>query len=141
MRKLVLGEKLWEEKGKGIGMSIKSVGPEGVHMEYTFASEVKGFGRVPSGRNMGTVDFVEAPGGAGSSGTGQGIFTTHEGDIVVWKLYSLGKPEAGKSKTVNIMQQMTTSKKLSWMNSLIVVEEAIVDEKTMEFTGTAYEWK
>jgi hypothetical protein len=139
VKKLVLGEKLWEEKGKAIGMSVKSIGPEGVHMEETFASEVKGLGRGPGGRNMGTIDFVQAPSG-GSSGAGQGIFTTEDGSVV-WKTYFLGKSEAGKGKSVFIIQFMTTSQKLSWMNSLIVAEEVILDEKTQEFSGTGYEWK
>ena len=39
VRKLVLGEKMLEEKGKVIGISVKSVGPEGVRMEETFATE------------------------------------------------------------------------------------------------------
>ena len=82
--KLVLGEKVWEEKGKGIGVSVKSVGPEGVHMEETFASEVKGLGRFPSGRNMGTMNIAARPDGF-ISGTAQGIFTAQDGDSVVWK--------------------------------------------------------
>lgn len=51
---MVLGEKIADEKGKVIGMSVKSVGPDGVHIEESFVSEVKGFGRFPSGRDMGT---------------------------------------------------------------------------------------
>jgi hypothetical protein len=140
VRKLVLGEKMWEEKGKIVGVSVKSVGPEGVHMEENFATEVKGLDRVPSGRNMGTLNYVETPGGF-FSGTGQGIFTTQDGDSVVWKCYFLGKPEAGKYKSVNIIQFMTTSQKLSWMNSFIAVEEGISDPITMELSGTGYEWK
>jgi hypothetical protein len=140
VRKLVLGEKMWEEKGKVIGISVKSVGPEGVRMEETFATEVKGLGRAPSGRNIGTMDIIEVPGGF-FSGTGQGIFTTQDGDSVVWKCYSLGKSEAGKSKSVNIIQFMTTSQRLSWMNGFIAVDEGITDPITMELSGTGYEWK
>jgi hypothetical protein len=140
VKKLVLGEKLWEEKGKVIGMSVKSVGSEGLHMEQTFASEVKGLGRFPSGRNMGTVNSVARPDGF-SSGTGQGIFTAQDGDSVVWKVLAFGKPEAGKEKNVAIVQFMTTSQKLSWMNSLLIVYESIGDMKAMEFSGTGYEWK
>ena len=140
MRKLVLGEKLWEEKGKAIGVSVKSIDSEGVHMEETFASELKGIGRFPSGRNMGTLNIVTRPDGF-SSGTGQGIFTTQNGDSVVWKLFGLGKLEAGKDKSIAIVQFMTISQKLSWMNSLIVVLEAIADSKTMEISDAGYEWK
>jgi hypothetical protein len=141
VRKLVLGEKLWEEKGKATGVSVKSVGPEGVHMEENFASEVKGLGRFPSGRNMGTINYVARPDGF-SSGTGQGIFTAQDGDSVVWKCLAFGKPEAaGKDKSIAIIQFMTTSQKLSWMNSFLIVYESIGDMKTMEFSGTGYEWK
>jgi hypothetical protein len=96
--KLVLGGKMWEEKGKVIGMSVKSIGPEGVHMEETFATEVKGLGRAPSGRNIGTMDLIEVPGGF-FSGTGQGYLVTQDGDSVVWKCYSMGESEAGKYKS------------------------------------------
>jgi hypothetical protein len=137
---LVLGEKVWEEKGKATGMSVKSVGPEGVHIEETFASEIKGLGRFPSGRNMGTLNVVTRPDGF-SNGTGQGIFATQDGDSVVWKLFGLGKREAAKEKSVAIVQFMTTSQKLSWMNSLIFVIDAISDPKTMEISDTGYEWK
>jgi hypothetical protein len=137
---LVLGEKLWEEKGKVTGVSVKSVDSEGVHMEETFASEFKGIGRFPSGRNMGTMNIVVRPDGH-SSGTGQGICTTQNGDMMVWKCYALSKPEAGKDKNITIIQLMTTSQKLSWMNSLLIVYESIGDMKTMEFSSTGYEWK
>lgn len=137
---MVLGEKIWEEKGKMMGMSIKSIGPEGVHMEETFASEVKGLGRAPSGRNIGTINVIETHGGF-SSGTGQGYLVTQEGDSVVWKCYLLGKSEAGKTKSLNIIQFMTNSQRLSWMNGFIAVAESIADEKTMEFSDTGYEWK
>jgi hypothetical protein len=137
---LVLGEKLWEEKGKAIGMAIKSIGPEGVHMEETFTSTVKGFGRSPNGTNMGTLNIVTRPDGF-FSGTGQGIFTTQDGDSVVWKLHGIGKPEAGKHKGVYTLEFMTTSQKLSWMNSLIAITEGVLDPKTMELSGTGYEWK
>ena len=113
---MVLGEKMWEEKGKIIGISVKSVGPEGVRMEETFASDVKGLGRAPSGRNIGTLDIIETPGGF-FSGTGQGMFTTQDGDVVVWKCYSLGKMEAGKGKSVNIIQ------------FIIFFSEALLDER------------
>jgi hypothetical protein len=137
---LVLGEKTVEEKGKVIGLSVKAVDSEGMHVEETFATEVKGFGRVPSGRNMGTLNVVTKPDGV-FSGTGQGIFTAQDGDSVVWKCHFIGKPEAGKHKSVVIVQFMTTSQKLSWMNSSIVVEDSVYDPKTMEISGTGYEWK
>ena len=137
---MVLGKKLWEEKGKITGMSVKSIDSEGAHIEETLASEFKGLGRFPSGGNMGTMNVVGRPDGF-YSGTGQGICTTQNGDMFVWKCYALSKTEAGKDKGPAIIQLMTTSQKLSWMNSLLVVYESIGDMKTMEFSGTGYEWK
>lgn len=137
---MVLGEKLWEEKGKVTGMSVKSVDSEGVHMEQNFASEFKGFGRFPSGRNMGTLNVVVRPDGL-SRGTAQGICTMENGDMAVWKCLAFGKSEAGKDKSIAIIQMMTGSQKLSWMNSLLIVYESIGDMKTMDFRGTGYEWK
>jgi hypothetical protein len=140
VRKLVLGEKLWEEKGKAVGMSVKSIGPEGVHMEETFATVVKGFGRGPSGTNMGTMESVVGPDG-GSSGSGQGIFTSQDGDVVTWKIYFLGKREQGKDRSFGIVKWWTASQKLAWMNNTIAAFEAIADPKTMEVSSTGYEWK
>jgi hypothetical protein len=42
---MVLGDKLWEGKGKSGGAGlIKSVGMEGVTSEYSWSAEVKGMG-------------------------------------------------------------------------------------------------
>ena len=137
---LALGEKIGEAKGKYTGMRVKSIGPEGIRMESDFVSENKGFGRFPSGRNMGTLDIIDTPSGI-SSGTGQGMFTTLDGDSIVWKCSTLGKTAEGKTKSVVIVHFMTTSPKFSWMNSFFMVSEGISDMKTMEFTETDYEWK
>jgi len=137
---MVVGEKMWEEKGKIIGISVKSIDTEGAHMEETFTSEVKGLGRAPSGRNIGTMNVTQRTGGT-FNGTGQGYFTSLEGDSVVWKLYFYGKPEAGKNKTLFLVQFFTASQKLAWMNGVIAIGESITDPKTMEVSGTGYEWK
>ncbi len=43
---MVLGEKLWEAKGKSVGPSfIKSIGMEGVTSIFAWMAEVKGMGR------------------------------------------------------------------------------------------------
>ena len=122
------------------GVSIKSKGPEGVRVEENVAAEVKGFGRFPSGRNIGAMELVTTPDG-NASGTGQVTFTSQEGDSTVWKFYVLGKIEEGKIKGVIIIQMMTTSQRRSWMNGLIAIDEAISDRKTMEYSETGYEWK
>ena len=48
---MVLGEKLFEESGNVTGFKITKVHPiEGVTMEVSFTSEIKGIGRFPSGK-------------------------------------------------------------------------------------------
>jgi hypothetical protein len=140
VRKMVLGEKEWEEKGKAIGMSIKSIGPEGVRMEESFTSVVKGFGRGISGTNMGTIEYVMTPDGS-TSGSGQGIFTSEDGEPVTWKGYVLGRREQGKDRFFMIIKWWTASQKLAWMNKTIAAIEGIGDPKTGEFSDTGYEWK
>jgi hypothetical protein len=135
-----IGEKLWEEKGKTIGHSIKSVGPEGVRFEQTFVTEVKGFGRFPSGTNEGTIEGVQGLDG-GVSGIGQGMCTTVDGDIGTWKVYFFGKIEGGKSRSVNIARMESASGKIAWMKGLVVWMEGVLDLKTMELADTGYEWK
>lgn len=137
---MVLGEKLWEEKGKVIGMSVKSVGPEGIHLEQTFASEIKGLGRMPSGANMGTLDAIQGPDG-GFSGTGQGMFTSVDGDISTWKIYFFGKVEGAKNRSMGIVRFESASERISWMKGLVAWMEAVGDNKTGESTDTGYEWK
>jgi hypothetical protein len=140
VRKLVLGKKLWEEKGRAVGMSIKSIGPEGVHMEETFTSVAKGFAPALDGTNLGTIQFVMAPDGS-ANGSGQGIFTSKDGETVTWKGYLIGKREKGKDKVFWILKWWTASKKLAWMNKTIAAAEGISDPKTTEFSATGYEWK
>lgn len=137
---MVLGEKLWEEKGTVIGASVKSTGPEGAHIEQTFTTEVKGFGKAKNGSNVGTLDIFAAPNGI-MNGTGHGYCTNEDGDIVMWTHSFIGKLEGSKGKSVAILQFWTNSPKLSWMNNLIVVEEGYSDTKTMEIGGIGYEWK
>jgi hypothetical protein len=140
LEKLVLGEKLWEERGKVMGFSVKSPGPEGQRMEQSFTSVCKGFGRFPNGTNMGTVDVVMFPNG-GYSGSGQGIFTSEDGDAATWKLYFFGKMEALKGRDFGIVKFWTTSQKLAWMNKTIVAMEGTINAKTMELSTTGYAWK
>ena len=53
-RYMALGEKLFEESGNVTGFKVTKVHPtEGVTMEVSFTSEIKGIGRFPSGKNLG----------------------------------------------------------------------------------------
>ena len=121
-------------------IAVKSIGPEGVRIEHTFTGTIKGFGRFPSGTNMGAIDFVVAP-DESSSGSGQGIFTSKDGEAVTWKIHLFGKREKGRNKSFGILKFWTTSKKIAWLNGTIHALEGIDDPKTMEGSDTGNEWK
>jgi hypothetical protein len=52
---MTLGEKLFEDIGNLTKLDVKSVNPiDGVRMEVSFTSEIKGLGKFPSGKNIGS---------------------------------------------------------------------------------------
>ena len=52
---MALGEKLFEESGNVTGIKVTRVHPiEGMTTEVSFTSEIKGIGRFPSGKNIGS---------------------------------------------------------------------------------------
>jgi hypothetical protein len=77
---MALGEKLFEEGGNVTGFKMTKAHPvEGVTMEVSFVSEIKGIGRFPSGKNLGSGTITEYPHGV-VDGSYQGSFmTTAEG--------------------------------------------------------------
>ncbi|MDQ3837378.1 MAG: hypothetical protein M3270_10680 [Thermoproteota archaeon] len=56
---MTFGEKLFEEIGSLAGFKITRAHPiEGIVMELSFTSEIKGYGKFPSGKNIGSVGYV-----------------------------------------------------------------------------------
>lgn len=139
---MALGEKAFQEKGKVIGMTVKSVHPvEGVKMEVSFASELSGIGRYPSGRNMGSGTMAQYPHGVVDASY-QGVFTTGEGEQFVWWAHEKSRVvEGGKTRGLVMVSGFTNSQKLSWMNKVILALESEFDPASQEFNTTAYEWK
>jgi hypothetical protein len=143
--KMVLGEKLWEGKGKSSGEGfIKSVGIEGVTSEYSWTAQVEGMGQA---KGMDGTLHVTAVGTVPPKGvaaeTDQGILMTMTGDVCVLKGYSLMKMNAGMNPTaVGLWSFMSMSEKLSWTNHLvaIVIFEA-QDPMWNESKITIHEWK
>jgi hypothetical protein len=142
---LVLGEKLWEGKGKSAGPGfIKSVGMEGVTSMYSWNAQIKGMGRA-KGTDFNvhvTAVSMTPPKGVGTA-KDQGVFTTMTGDMGVLKGFDLMKTaEAGKPAAVGLWNFMTMSDKLGWMNNLIaVVTFEALDPMWEQFNLTIYEWK
>ncbi|MDQ3852982.1 MAG: hypothetical protein M3299_09130, partial [Thermoproteota archaeon] len=59
-----LGEKLFEESGDITGFKVTKVHPvEGVTIEASFTSEIRGIGRFPSGKNLGSGAMTQYPHG------------------------------------------------------------------------------
>ena len=84
---MTLGEKLFEESGNVTGFKVTKVHPlEGVTMEVSFVSEIKGIGKFPSGKNLGSGTVTQYPHGI-VDGSYQGSFMTNEGgsrDHFLW---------------------------------------------------------
>ncbi|HEV3433001.1 MAG TPA: hypothetical protein VG098_03310 [Nitrososphaera sp.] len=147
---MALGEKLFEESGDVTGFKVTRVHPiEGVTMEVSFTSEVKGIGRFPSGKNMGSGTMTQYPHGiVDASWQGSFMTTTAEGggsstgDQFMWWAHEKSKVvEGGKIKGLIMVTGFTNSQKLSWMNNLIYALESETDTESEKFKTTAYEWK
>jgi hypothetical protein len=147
---MALGEKLFEETGNVTGFKVTKVHPvEGVTMEVSFVSEIKGIGRFPSGKNLGSGTVTQYPHGI-ADGSYQGSFMTtvegdgsgSDGDQFVWWAHEKTKMiEGGKFKGLTMMTGFTNSQKLSWMNNLIIALDLETDPPSQKFKATAYEWK
>jgi hypothetical protein len=149
---MTLGEKLFEENGNVIGFKVTKVHPiDGVTMEVSFLSEIRGIGRFPSGKNLGSGTVTEYPHGV-VDGSYQGSFITttaeggsnssSNGDQFVWWAHEKTKMiEGGKFQGLTMMTGFTNSQKLSWMNKLIIALDLETDPQSQKFKATAYEWK
>jgi hypothetical protein len=137
-----LGEKLFEESGNVTGFKVTKVHPtEGVTMEVSFASEIRGIGRFPSGKNLGSGTITQYPHGIVDQ-SNQGSIMTNEGDQFVWWAHEKSKVvEGGKVKGLSIVTGFTNSQKLAWMNNLIMTLETEFDPTSQKFKITGYEWK
>jgi hypothetical protein len=143
---MTLGDKLFEERGNVTGFKVTKVHPtEGVTMEVSFTSEIKGMGKFPSGKNLGSGTMTQYSHGIVDQ-SNQGSFMSKEGggsgDQFVWWAHGKGKVvEGGKVKGLIIVTGFSNSQKLSWMNNLIMALESEFDPESKSFKITAYEWK
>jgi hypothetical protein len=139
---MALGEKLFEENGQVVGFKITKVHPiEGTKIEVSAAMDLKGFGKFPSGKEMGSGVMVQYPHGI-MDGSFQGNLITQEGDVVMWWAHEKGKLGSdGKIKGLATMSAYTNSQKLSWINNLIIALETEFNPATQQFKSTGYEWK
>ena len=144
---MALGEKLFEESGNIIGFKVTKVHPiEGVTIEASFTSEIRGMGRFPSGKFLGSGTVTQYPHGI-VDGSWQGSVTTTaegggSGDQFMWWAHEKGKVgEDGKVKGLTMVTGFTNSQKLAWMNNLIIALDIESDPESQKFKATGYEWK
>ena len=117
-KNLVIGEKLWEGKGKSGAGFIKSVGMEGVTMIYTWTAQMKGMGKakgVDCNLNMTGKSMTPTEGDLFRLKI-QGMMMSMTGDMGVVKGVSLMKMAMGKDTDKRgLIDLMTMSEKLGWL--------------------------
>ena len=139
---MALGEKLFEESGNITGFKVTKVHPtEGVTVDVSFVSEIRGMGRFPSGKNMGSGTVTQYHHGIVDASWQGSLATTEGGDQFVWWAHEKSKVvENGKVKGLTMVTGFTHSQKLSWMNNLIIALESETDSSSQKFKTTGYEW-
>jgi hypothetical protein len=143
-KKMVIGEKLWEGKGKSGASFIKYVGMDGVTSMYTWTAQMKGMGKakgVDCNLNV-TGKSMSPPKGIAAS-KDQGMMMTMTGDMGIIKGFDLMKMVPGaKPTSVGLWSFMTMSEKLGWLNDTIaLVTFEAADPMWMEMNITIWEWK
>ena len=142
---MALGEKLFEESGDITGFKVTKVHPtEGVTMEVSFTSEIRGIGRFPSGKNIGSGTMTKYPHGIVDASYQGSVMMAEggSGDQFMWWAHEKSKVvEDGKFKGLTMVTGFSNSQKLSWMNNLIMALESEIDPQSQKFKTTAYEWK
>ena len=138
-----LGEKLFEESGDITGFKVTKVHPiEGVTIEASFTSEIRGIGRFPSGKNLGSGIMTQYPHGIVDASWQGSLMIAEGGDQFIWWAHEKSKvTEDGKVRGLTMVTGFTNSQKLSWMNNLILALESETDLKSQKFKITGYEWK
>ena len=139
---MALGEKLFEESGNITGFKVIKVHPiEGVTLEVSFTSEIRGIGRFPSGKNLASGIMTQYPHGIVDATWQGSVATTEGGDQYVWWAHEKSKvAEGGRIKGLIMVTGFTNSQKLSWMNNLILVLESETDPSSQKFKTIGYEW-
>jgi hypothetical protein len=141
---MVLGQKLWEGKGKSGGAGfIKSIDMNGVTSVFTWSVQLKGMGTAKGvdGNLNVTAKSMMPPKGV-SAAKDQGILMTSTGDMAVVKGFDLMKMMGPNPASVGLYSFMTMSPKLAWMNDLIaLVTFEALDPMWETFNMTIYEWK
>jgi hypothetical protein len=143
-KKMAIGEKLWEGKGKSGPGFIKSIDMSGVNSVFTFMAAMKGIGKAKGvdGNLNVTGMSMSPPKGLGMSND-MGTFMTMTGEMAVAKGLSLMKMTMGQNPTaLGLWCFMTMSEKLMWLNDTIcLVTFEATDPMWTEINIAIWEWK
>jgi len=109
--------------------------------EVSFISEIKGFGKFPSGRNIGPCVIIKYPHEVvDASYQAMMMTTSKEGEQFIWCAHEKSRLEDDrKIKGRVIVSGFTKSEKLSWMNRRIMILESEFDLASQQLRTTAYE--
>lgn len=77
-----------------MGITVKSTGTEGASLEFNFAADLKGVGRFQGTnfRDIGALMGSVRPDGIFTV-SGQGFFSTREGETIFYKLFTTSRVE------------------------------------------------
>ncbi|HVK94019.1 MAG TPA: hypothetical protein VM571_04755 [Noviherbaspirillum sp.] len=137
----MLGEMIGEEQGKVTGVRVLPA--EGSNNNPRLEVSFQGSGKLVGVEitNVGTYISVLMPTGV-FKGTGQGVITTKDGDIVTWIGTGIGKPK-GQGLAASwrgIIYYQTSSQRLAGLNKIPTVFEYEVDENG-NTADKLWEWK
>jgi hypothetical protein len=135
---MAMGDKLFDEKGKMTSPFVESIDANGVTMKQSFNSEITGFGKFPSGMNMGS-GTIWLGMDEKAHGKWYGMIMTKDNEMIVWKGSGHSKRHQGDVKGIMVITFMTKAEKYAWMNSIIVVKD--IHGNMMDFESTGFEWK
>ena len=138
----MLGEKIYEWRGKVQAQRILPADVEGSRMEITFAGPLEGHGRLAAFRGQGTATYVAvARPDSMFYGEGDGIIMSEIGDAFTTKGMGLGRLAEGKFTYRGGLTFRSISSDLGWLNKVFGVFEYEHDINTQEVIFTCYEWK
>jgi hypothetical protein len=142
---MVIGEKLWEGKGKSEGPNfIKSIGMAGIKSMYSWSAEMKGRSKAEGlDGNIHVTAKMKSPPKGTTGAKDQGIFALVTGDMCTIQGFDLMKMATGSNPTaVGLWRFMAMSERLSWLNNTVaIVTFEAQDPMWMESKITIYEWK
>jgi hypothetical protein len=138
----LLGQKLFEGKGKAGPSFLKNISMDGVKQMYTWTAQVKGMGRAQGAECFISVTAkgMTPPKGLGVS-KDIGLFRTTTGEMGTIKGFDVAKMMGDKPMSVGLWTFMTMSDKLGWLNDVIAIATFEgVDPMWQEFNIAIYEW-